>query len=183
MIRVSWFSIARSAYRSLLCRLAVLHTGNRQRRRALRSRLRRRNDFTFGPVAAELCEPRQLLSAAVSAVSPNQAATQGGNTIQISGSGFTGVTGVMFGTTPAASYSVNSANHISAVAPSHAAGQVDIVVDTMTGNSPTSSADLFNYTAIPRITSAKGCGRPSTTAERAASGNERARSQILRARI
>jgi hypothetical protein len=114
-----------------------------------KTRLRRRDKFCLGPVAAEFCEPRQLLSAAVTAVSPNSGQANGGATINIMGSGFTGVTGVMFGTVAASSYTVNSASSISAVSPAHSVGQIDVVVDTASGNSPVTSADQFNYTASP----------------------------------
>src|SRR5260221_655339 len=68
-----------------------------------RPRLRKRY-HGFGHAAAMVLEDRQLLSAAVTAVSPNQATTQGGTTVQITGNGFTGVTGVMFGTVAAQSW-------------------------------------------------------------------------------
>lgn len=147
MLRHNWLSMARLAFRSVLCQVDVLRASSRTDGRARRSRLRRGYDFTLGHVAAELCEPRQLLSAAVTAVSPNQATTQGATPVQISGTGFTGVTGVMFGTTPATSYSVTSSNQISAVSPPHAAGQVDVIVDTTSGNSPIGSGDLFNFSS------------------------------------
>ena len=61
--------------------------------------------------------------------------------------------GVMFGSTPAQSYTVNSASAITAVAPSHVAGQVDIIVDTMSGNSSANASDKFNFTqAAPTVT-------------------------------
>src|SRR5262249_246173 len=119
--------------------------------RVLGSRPRRQHNRLA--VAAEVLEVRQLLTAAVTAVSPNQATTQGGTSIQIAGSGFTGVTGVMFGTTAAPSYTVQSPGLIMAPAQSPSAGQVDIVVDPTSGNSPVTSTDHFTYTAsAPTVT-------------------------------
>ena len=103
--------------------------------------------------AVETLEQRQLLSAAVTGVTPNTGSTQGGTSTNIVGSGFVNVMGVMFGSTPAQSYTVNSASALTAVAPSHVAGQVDIIVDTMSGNSSANSTDKFNFTqAAPTVT-------------------------------
>src|SRR5262245_17916465 len=104
-------------------------------------------------VAAEVLEVRQLLTAAVTAVSPNQATTQGGTSVQIAGSGFTNVTAVMFGNTAAASFNVMSGNTIMATAPTHTAGVVDVIVATSSGNSTPTSADQFTYTSsAPTVT-------------------------------
>src|SRR5258708_9797392 len=86
--------------------------------RAIRVR-RRRLDFRPFRIGAEVLEIRQLLSAAVTGVSPNQATTQGGTSVQVAGSGFTNVTGVMFGNVAAQSYSVMSPSMIMATAPGH----------------------------------------------------------------
>ncbi len=155
MIRVNWLAMARSSWRSLLCRLAVLRVANRHRRRAARSRLRRREQFTLGPAAAELFETRQLLSAAITAVTPNSGAVSGGTTVTIVGSGFDDVSGVQFGMMMASSYQVLSSTAISAVSPSQmSSGTVDISIMTMmVGNSPETSADHFSYTAgAPQVT-------------------------------
>src|SRR5438874_377484 len=94
----------------------------------LRPRLRKRHS-SFGIAAAEILELRQLLAAAVTAVSPNQGTTQGGTPVQITGSGFTRIGSVKFGALNATSFTVNAAQTvISAVSPAEAAGRVDIVV-------------------------------------------------------
>ncbi len=131
--------------------------------RAIRTR-RRRLDFRPFRIGAEVLEVRQLLSAAVTGVSPNQATTQGGTSVQIAGSGFTSVTGVMFGNVAAQSYSVMSASMIMATAPGHAAGLVDIVVDSMSGNSPINSADQFTYQqqSGPQVTSVSPNSGPTS---------------------
>jgi hypothetical protein len=86
---------------------------------------------------------------AVTSVSPTSTLTGGGYNVSVSGSGFTAASGVFFGTTPATSFTVNSATSITAVAPPHAAGTVDITVVTPAGTSATSSSDQFTYVAAP----------------------------------
>ncbi|MER5179382.1 IPT/TIG domain-containing protein [Streptomyces sp. NPDC002896] len=66
-----------------------------------------------------------------------------GTTVTLTGSGFTGVTAVTFGSAPAASYSVVSATRITAVAPA-GSGTVQITVTTTGG---TSNGIAFTYTA------------------------------------
>ena len=140
MVRNAWSHLARNAFFSLISRLA-----ERRRVGSLGARPRRRSDRTLA-VAAELLEERQLLSAAITAVSPNSAQAQGGTSVNIVGSGFTNVTGVMFGTVAATSFTVGSSTAITAVAPAEPAGQVDIIVDTTAGNSPVNpQTDQFTY--------------------------------------
>ena len=70
-----------------------------------------------------------------------------GTEVTISGSGFTKVTAVDFGTTPAASYVVNRRpKTITAEAPS-GSGTVDVTVTTSKGTSTVSSVDEFTYTS------------------------------------
>ncbi len=86
---------------------------------------------------------------AVSGVAPASGAAAGGTSVAISGAGFTDVTAVTFGGTPAASYVANSSGQITAVAPAHAVGTVDVVVTTAWGSSsPTGTAN--NYAYLPR---------------------------------
>lgn len=75
----------------------------------------------------------------------------GGNTVDIFGSGFTGATGVSFGTTAATSFSVVNDNWITAVAPA-GTGKVDITVSGPGGTtSVTSSADRYTYLPAPKV--------------------------------
>jgi RHS repeat-associated protein len=66
----------------------------------------------------------------VTGVSPCTGSTSGGTSVTITGSNFTGVTGVKFGTTPASSYSVTSSTSITAVSPAGSTGPVDVTVTT-----------------------------------------------------
>jgi hypothetical protein len=82
----------------------------------------------------------------VTGVSPSSGTTNGGTSVTITGTNFTNVTGLSFGTL-IASYTVNSTTQITATSPAHAAGTVDITVTTIAGTSPTSSSDHYTYTS------------------------------------
>jgi hypothetical protein len=77
--------------------------------------------------------------------------TAGGTSITITGTGFTGVTAVGFGSTAAASFTVSSGTSISAVSPAVPAGTVDVTVNNAGGSSATSAADQFAFIAPPTI--------------------------------
>jgi hypothetical protein len=88
------------------------------------------DQFTYGPT--------------VSQVKPSHGPPGGGTSATITGTGFTGATAVMFGSTSAKSFTVNSATSITAVSPQEK-GTVDVTVTTPAGTSPTSAADQFTY--------------------------------------
>jgi hypothetical protein len=62
------------------------------------------------------------------------------------------VSAVKFGAASAASFTVNSANSITAVSPAGSAGTVDIQVVTPSGASATGISDQFTYLASPAVT-------------------------------
>jgi hypothetical protein len=68
-------------------------------------------------------------------LTPGAGPETGGTSVTILGTGFTGATGVDFGGTPAASFTINSDTSITAVAPAHALGPVNVVVADPAGNS------------------------------------------------
>jgi hypothetical protein len=82
----------------------------------------------------------------VSGVSPNSGPASGGTSVTITGSGFTGETGVEFGTTAATDVVFVSDTEITADSPA-GSGVQDVTVITPAGTSATSSADRFTYTA------------------------------------
>jgi hypothetical protein len=97
----------------------------------------------------------------VTSLFPGSGSVVGGNLVQITGSGFTGVTAVDFGSTPAASYTVESPTLINAIAPttvaastpSGSAGTVDVTVTNLAGASSTSADDQYTYLAsVPPCT-------------------------------
>ncbi len=102
------------------------------------------NDFTFiAPLPA------------LSALDPQSGPTAGGMIVVITGNNFTGLSGasaVTFGGTNASSYVVDSSTQITAVAPAHVAGTVDVVVTTAAGSSPTAgTGNDFTYVAPTRF--------------------------------
>jgi hypothetical protein len=82
-------------------------------------------------------------------IKPNFGPTTGGTSVTITGNGFNGATGVIFGTSPASAFTVNSAIQIIATSPAGTAGTVDVTVTTPAGTSATSPADEFTY--IPQV--------------------------------
>lgn len=89
----------------------------------------------------------------ITAVSPNQGSTDGGNTVTIAGLNLNTATSVLFGDKSATSFTV-SKGEITAVAPAHAAGLVDVQVVTATGTTPVTTADEYTYAVpVPVITS------------------------------
>ena len=81
----------------------------------------------------------------VTAMRPANGGTAGGTTVTITGTGFSGVTGVKFGTI-AASFTVTGTSQIAATSPAGAAGTVDVTVTTPGGTSAAVAADRFTYT-------------------------------------
>ncbi len=86
----------------------------------------------------------------VDGVSPSSDDVAGGQTVIIDGEGFTGTQRVLFGGI-AAQFTVNSDTEIEAVAPAHAAGTVDVVVERdieatfVDGFTYTEELDVFGF--------------------------------------
>lgn len=98
----------------------------------------------------------------ITAVSPGSGPAAGGTTVTISGSGFSGATGVSFGGTAAAAFSVDSSTQITATSPAHSAGTVHVSVTTPFGTSAGGSADQFTFvTAPPAVTSVSPSAGPT----------------------
>jgi len=81
----------------------------------------------------------------VSSVSPASGPTSGGTTVTIDGVNLAGATAVHFGTVGSPSFNVTSDTSVTATAPPHAAGTVDVTVTSPRGTSATSPADQFSY--------------------------------------
>jgi IPT/TIG domain len=101
--------------------------------------------FTYGPQ--------------VTGVAPNRGPADGGTSVTITGSDFTGATAVEFGSSNATSVSVNSDSSITAVSP-EGTGTVDVTVITPDGTSTVGSADRFTYVPAPVVTSVSPPGGP-----------------------
>ena len=85
-------------------------------------------------------------STSVTSVSPSVGPADGGTWVLITGTNLDGATGVRFGGTAAASFTVDSPTQISAQAPP-GAGAVDVTVTTAGGASAQSAGDHFTYQA------------------------------------
>ena len=103
--------------------------------------------FTYTPAALS-----------VTRILPGSGSAPGGTVVTIIGAGFTGATGVSFGTASAPAMTVDSDAQITATSPA-GTGTVDITVTTPAGTSATSTADQFTYTpgvaGPPQITSVR----------------------------
>jgi hypothetical protein len=82
----------------------------------------------------------------VTGVSPQDGPATGGTVVTITGANLDLATAVLFGSTRVAELTVTSPTTLTAVAPAHAPGQVDVTVRSPGGTSPTSPADAFTFT-------------------------------------
>jgi hypothetical protein len=89
--------------------------------------------------------PVSVASPTVTKVSPAKGLVDGGTTVTITGTNFTGATTVKFGSVNASSFTVKSETTITAVSPAEAAGTVDVRVTTPAGTSAVSSVDRFKF--------------------------------------
>ncbi len=101
----------------------------------------------------------------ITGLSPNQGPLAGGNEVVITGTNFIGVTAVTFGLNPAVSFTPNSPTQITAVAPAHAAGTVNVQVVAAGGTSADTAADDYRYITglTVAINQAAGQADPTST--------------------
>jgi hypothetical protein len=106
------------------------------------------DQFTYTPAPAPV----------LSSLSANSAPASGGSTITITGSNLLGTVAVNFGTTPAASFTINSDTQLTVVVPAAPVGTVDVQITTWSGLSAPSlapsTASRFSFTlvAAPAVT-------------------------------
>jgi hypothetical protein len=99
-------------------------------------------------------------------VSPTSASAvgppAGGTSVIIRGNHLGGASGVSFGATPATSFTVNSNFQITAIAPAHVAGAVDVTVTTPNSTSSSSpTIDAFSYVGPPAVTGITSVANPA----------------------
>lgn len=87
----------------------------------------------------------------ITGVSPTSGPATGGTTLAITGTALTSATAVTFGSTPAASFTVNGDTSITAVSPAASADTVDVAVTTAGGTSPASANDQFTFIGVPTV--------------------------------
>ncbi len=89
----------------------------------------------------------------VTGLSVTSGSTAGGTSVTITGTGFSGVTGVKFGTVAGTGVVVNSTTSITVTSPAESAGTVDVTVSAAGGTSATNPPnDQFTFTAPPAPT-------------------------------
>ena len=90
-----------------------------------------------------------------SALLPSVGPANGGTTVTLTGSGFTGTTGVDFGGTPASSFTVLSDDAIQAIAP---AGTGTVAVSVFGGSAPSGGTvvDQYTYQAVDSVAPSSG---------------------------
>ena len=93
----------------------------------------------------------------VTSMTPKAGLTSGGTEVTLTGTGFTGVTGVRFGPTPATGFTIVDDTTIVATSPPRPAGLVNVWVDWPSGTNPNTPATHFAYqdppVTAPTITS------------------------------
>ena len=111
----------------------------------------------------------------ITGLTPTNGLTVGGNAVVITGTNLTAATAVSFGGTAASSFVVNRATQITAIAPAHGAGAVDVTVTTPGGTTANSAADDYTYKTTPTSDKPKleshrektaVCHKPGTPAEK-----------------
>ena len=101
---------------------------------------------------------------AVTAIFPTNGPETGGTTVTVTGVNLASTMAVMVGGTPASNVVVISDNTVTAIAPPHADGTVDVTVISPTGTSGTSSADQYTYgQPLPAVTAVSFGGTLATS--------------------
>ncbi|HEY5026038.1 MAG TPA: IPT/TIG domain-containing protein [Acidimicrobiales bacterium] len=88
----------------------------------------------------------------ITSVGPAAGPVAGGTSVTITGTNFSAVSGVMFGSEAASSFTVDNPTSITATTPPKGASTVDVTVTTPGGTSSTNSGDRFAYFAVPAVT-------------------------------
>jgi hypothetical protein len=96
----------------------------------------------------------------VSAVAPPSGPTSGGQTVTVTGSGFTGATSVTFGGTAGTGLDVSSDTSLTVDTPAGSPGTVDVRVTAPGGTSPVVSGDHYTYAAAPTVASVAPASGP-----------------------
>jgi fibronectin type III domain protein/IPT/TIG domain-containing protein len=98
----------------------------------------------FETAAQNYCLPPSL-----SSLAPTSGPATGGTAVTIRGTGFSWATGVSFGGTPAASFSVTSDTQIIASSPQQQAGTVEVKINYFLGTSQSVRNDQYTVTPTP----------------------------------
>lgn len=88
----------------------------------------------------------------LTAINPNSGTASGGTGVILTGTGLTGATALWFDGVAATSVQVVNSTTVTAVTPAHAAGVVDVVIDTPTGGATLSNGYTYLATAVGQPT-------------------------------
>lgn len=106
---------------------------------------------TSAQVAAVVTPPP-----AVTAISPLLGTTAGGTQVTVTGTNFTGATGVTIGGTAATGVSVQGDTTLTCITPAHAEGTASVVVTTPQGSNGANA--LYTYAVVPAIAVSNASG-------------------------
>jgi alpha-tubulin suppressor-like RCC1 family protein len=95
----------------------------------------------------------------ITKLSPKSGSVAGTTAVTITGTSFTSVTEVKFGSLPASSYTVTSSTTITAITPAEPAGVVQVSVSTEFGTTASTANDLYKF--APVISSLTPNGGPT----------------------
>ncbi|MDP9075456.1 MAG: IPT/TIG domain-containing protein [Actinomycetota bacterium] len=98
-----------------------------------------------------LLAPTFVPTPRVTSLSVTVGPANGGTSVTIGGTGFTGATAVAFGGQPAASFAVNGDNSIAAVTPVAAGGTITVTVTTSGGTSGAIANAQFTFVGPPVV--------------------------------
>lgn len=84
----------------------------------------------------------------ISAINPASGTASGGTGFILTGTGLIGATGITFGGLPATSVNVVNSSTVTGVTPAHAAGVVDVFIDTPAGSATLTNGYTYLATAI-----------------------------------
>ena len=107
---------------------------------------------TYSATSTSSTLDQTITGPTVTGVSPNAGRLTGGQAITVTGTSLTGANAVSIGGVAATNIVVVSATILTATAPAHAAGVVDVRVATPGGTSPATTADHYTYDAAPTVT-------------------------------
>jgi hypothetical protein len=111
--------------------------------------------------AAWAFENETVPAPTVTSVSPESGSIEGGTLVTIAGSGFVPGAEVEIGGVPASSVEVLSESELTAVAPAHDPGPVQVLVSTLDGESSGGPTYTYVLTAPPTLTSVAPTSGPS----------------------
>ena len=98
----------------------------------------------------------------ITSLSVSSGPASGGTKVSVLGTGLAGATSVTFGGSPATGVTVNrTGTKLTAVAPAHVAGTVDVVVTTVSGPTLAAPVDRFTYTPPTVISITPATGPPA----------------------